>query len=136
MECSPPMKLPALMLILTAFQSVPQSDTKPPARCVNINTVSTTQLITLEGITPELADEIIKGRPYQSFGSVWNVFPTEVFEKHMFRFCFRSGNQREVQVIPGNKVDKIRFETNPKGESAPSVQPLPKETIEEAEKVK
>ena len=61
---------------------------------LDVNSSTKTQLLKLEGITSEIADAIIAGRPYRS-GSrdrrpgvfVQEKLPKEVWEKHKSSFC-------------------------------------------------
>ena len=78
-----------------------------PTNSLNINTISKAELITLEGITPEIADTIIKSRPYQSVGAVEKRMPKEVWETNKFKFCYPGG----IQIIMRNKTETIHFDS-------------------------
>ena len=103
------MKLIALLLLLTGVQSLPQSQSQPPRPC-DINQASKDQLVSLEGITPELADGLIKGRPYKTLDSIQQRVSREVWEKVKFKVCFPNGNGRYIMIIPGNKIERLVFE--------------------------
>jgi hypothetical protein len=108
------MTLATLLLLL-------QTATSP---CLDINTASTAQLMTLEGVTPEIAESIIKGRPYKFTLLIWNMMPKEVWEKNMSKFCIQRGGG-SVQVIRGNKIDSLKFEQNERTETKPSEEKQP-----------
>jgi Helix-hairpin-helix motif len=73
------MKLLALLLIIQLY---------PNPQRLNLNTTSKASLIRLEGVTPEIADAIIKGRPYKSVLELKErkILSDEVFEKIKTKF--------------------------------------------------
>lgn len=65
-------KLITLSLLLQLFPGPPRYD---------INTVAKASLVRLESVTPEIADAIIKGRPYKTVEDLKDRIPKEVYEK-------------------------------------------------------
>ena len=128
------MNLLALLLLLTATQEVP-----PPqlSQCLDINTASKAELLTWGGVTPEIADGIIKARPYKMVLEVQRAVPKEVWDKNNANLCLLVRG-RGIQIISGNRTETLRFDAKPNEETKPAVQPLPpptqplpKEAVEE-----
>lgn len=62
---------------------------KPKLPPVNVNTCSKEQLLQLKGVTPEMADRIISGRPWQVSSRLVNtgVVPYAVYLAHKGRWA-------------------------------------------------
>jgi hypothetical protein len=108
---------------------------------IDVNTATKAELTTIPGISPTVADHIIRDRPYQTVEDVQGPVPRFMFEKIRTRITVTSstGNavtpisgapqpqRREVQVIRGNRIEKILFDAPPqeKGAEAPTPSPNP-----------
>ena len=98
----------------------------PPA-LMNVNTATKAELMTIEGITPMVADNIIRDRPYSSVEDLEAGVPRLLFEKVKSRLTVGSrsapaaarapvgtvGARREVQVIQGNRIRVQQFQARP-----------------------
>jgi len=130
------MKVVALILLLTAGPSLPPQSESLGRPCsptqLNINTARGAQLLTVEGVTREVAYAIIEGRPYKSIQTLEEKLPKDVWAKIGAKFCFPSfpnaQTKREIQVISGNKIDSLLFERpleEERKEPSPPVAPSP-----------
>lgn len=78
----------ALMLLLSQSPQPPKLD---------LNTSTKAQLVALdEGITPEIADAIIKGRPYPTVERVHKVVPKDVYERIQFKLKVERGDRPPI----------------------------------------
>ncbi|HET9215979.1 MAG TPA: hypothetical protein VFR18_03315 [Terriglobia bacterium] len=147
------MKLLTVLLLLTSIQGGPQFEpspkqAEPSPPCLDINTASKDELLSWGGMTPEIADTLIKGRPYKTVSDVREKMPKQVWDKNRTNLCLpRPTNTQGIQVISGTRIDKVKFEAKqnedvkpapplpppplPPVSQPPPPQPLPKETIEE-----
>ena len=59
------------------------------SQCININSATTTQLQTLNGVGEAIAQKIISGRPYQQIEDIKNVqgISTTLFNKIKDKIC-------------------------------------------------
>ena len=94
------MKLLTLFLLFQLY---------PTPERLDLNTASKVSLMGLEGVTPEIADTIIKGRPYESLNDV--KISNEVLKKIAGSIYVKKG---EVAVIDGGEVKWLRFEVKEK----------------------
>jgi hypothetical protein len=88
---------------------------------IDVNTATKAELITIEGITPNIADHIIKDRPYRTVEDVQGVVPRFLFEKIRARITVASNPRIAtpttsqpprggIQVIQGNMIQNLKFE--------------------------
>ena len=114
------MKLLTLLLVIQVIA--------PP---IDVNTATKVELLTIEGITPTVADHIIRDRPYTTVEDVQGGVPRFLFEKIRTRITVTSSPLNaitrvprtvpgtpasqpfQIQVIQGNRIDRVRFEAPP-----------------------
>ena len=105
---------------------------------IDVNTATKTELLTIEGISPTVADHIIRDRPYKTVEEVQGPVPRFLFEKIRERITVTSRPgiaatpspitpspvnlqpRREIQVISGKRIEKAPFEAR-EGEKAVEV---------------
>jgi hypothetical protein len=117
------MKLVALLLLIQVTTPAP----------IDVNAATKTELITIEGITPNIADNIIRDRPYKTVEDVQGAVPRFLFERIRPRITVNSSPriavtprpatpqpQRGIQVIQGNRIETLTFEAKEKGFRIPS----------------
>ena len=131
------MKLVALLLLLIQV-TVPAP--------IDVNTATRAELVAIEGITPTVADHIIRDRPYKTVEDVQGVVPRFLFERIRTRITVTSspvtsspsshrnavtpipGNpqpqRKAIQVIQGNRVENLPFWKEPEV-TAPVIKPAP-----------
>jgi len=63
----------------------------------------------LKGVTPEIADQIIKGQPYKSVDDALKNIPKETLEKLEIEICFPI-SPRTLYLIRDERIDKKRDE--------------------------
>ena len=95
---------------------------------INVNTATKTELLTIEGITPTVADHIIRDRPYKTIEDVQGPVPRFLFEKIREKITVTSSpgiantpipvtpqpQRSEIQVIKGTRIEKVQFEERQK----------------------
>ena len=101
---------------------------------INVNTATKAELLGIEGMTSEMADRIIKHRPYKVLDDVHRGVTIFEFQKIQARLFADSpvssvfppppslvipppSARREIQIIQGNQLQRLQFE--PKREDAP-----------------
>jgi hypothetical protein len=101
-----------------------------PIPPIDVNTATKAELMTIEGISPMVADHIIRDRPYKTVEDVDGGVPRFLFEKIRARITVTSvravtpnpvipqPQHRQIQVISGNKIDKVQFEARPQEKGA------------------
>jgi len=97
------MKLLTLFLLFQLY---------PTPERLDLNSASKVSLMGLEGVTAEIADTIIKGRPYKSLNDV--KISSEVLKKVAGRIYVKKG---EVAVMDGGEVKWLQFEVKEKAET-------------------
>jgi competence protein ComEA len=65
--------LPKEIVDITIPSQEPEESTQPQQECVSINSATTEQLETLDGVGPSTATKIIEGRPYTQLEDLLNV---------------------------------------------------------------
>ena len=108
---------------------------------IEINTATKEELTTLPAVTSNIADRIIKGRPYKTVDDVQGSVPRFEFDKIRPRIYVASSSyvmtpspvrvaprpiqntpgKTEIQIIQGNRMEKLEFDARPK-ESPPPVE--------------
>jgi Helix-hairpin-helix motif len=96
---------------------------------IDINTATKEELTSLPAVTPNIADRIIKGRPYKSVDDVQGSVPRFEFDKIRPRIYVAPSplamtpspiqvtpRRVNIQTIQGNKIESLTFE---KKEEAP-----------------
>jgi hypothetical protein len=97
------MKLVALLLLI-------QVPTPAP---IDVNAATKTELITIEGITPNIADNIIRDRPYKTVEDVQGAVPRFLFERIRPRITVTSNPRIAVTPSPVTSNPRIAVTPSP-----------------------
>src|SRR5688572_10919769 len=74
--------------------------------CTDINTATRSELTAFAGVTEEIADRIIKGRPYKSASDA----PKEILKNPI---CVVGQPVKEIIIVQGNETMRIQYQSNP-----------------------
>jgi len=119
------MTLVALLLLAQVTTPVP----------IDVNTATKAELVTIEEITPNVADHIIRDRPYKTVEDVQGVVPRFVFERIRARIMVTSNPVTPLPVTPpqrrgvikGQRIENLIFEKREEEKKAdPPVNKPPK----------